>query len=151
MRTFKFTFSKNHLDLKKRLFCLKICKTFLLLQRIFNNKRSAILDQNPGLGIRLSVFRSELLVFCERKSKMRFARENEQIAHFALLPWATGANRSRSLFCKECKEQFSHGRFFVKSDRSNSFMVALLLRAPRENHSRGSLKKNDWAKSNRSD
>ena len=67
-------------------------------------------------------------------AKERFTFEKEQIAPVPLLSWAPGANCSGSHFYKERWEQFAHGCFFVKWDKSESLPH--------------SLKKSDWAKSN---
>ena len=68
--------------------------------------------------------------------KERLAREKEQNAPVALLSWATWVNRSQLLFCKERWEEL--------------LMVALLFRATWRFAHGVSIKKSDWAKSDRS-
>ena len=51
-----------------------------------------------GLGIRSSVIQANCSFLW---AKDQFARIKEQITPIALLSWATGANHSRTLFCKE--------------------------------------------------
>ena len=72
-----------------------------------------------------SSFSSKLLIFLWAQ---------ERVALVALLSWASWANCSRSLFCKEQREQFAHYSF--------------LWRAARANCSRRFLKSSDWVKSN---
>ena len=85
-----------------------------------------------GLGIRSSVF-EQIAHFLWPKE--RFACEKGKIAPVPLLPWATLANCSWSLFSK-------------KSNGSDFFTVALLSWVTRVNCSRRSLKRSNWAKSN---
>ena len=57
-------------------------------------------------------FFKQIARFCKRK-------RDWQIDPIALLSWATGANRSRPLFCKEWQERFAQDPSFVKSDESD--------------------------------
>ena len=52
--------------------------------------------------------------------------------------------RSGWLFFKERREGLAQGRYFVKSDKSDSLMVTFLKRLPRVILSRSLLKKSDF-------
>ena len=53
-----------------------------------------------------------------------WAIRTQKTERFAVLSWATWANRSLSLFCHEQPERFTHGCSFVMSDLSNLLTVA---------------------------
>ena len=52
-----------------------------------------------------------------------WAIRTQKTERFAVLSWATWANRSLSLFCHEQPERFNHGCSFVMSDLSNLLTV----------------------------
>ena len=53
-----------------------------------------------------------------------WAIRTQKTERFAVLSWATWANRSLWLFCHEQPERFTHGCSFVMSDLSNLLTVA---------------------------
>ena len=75
----------------------------------------------------------ESLISCSSKLLI-FLWAKERVTPVALLSWASWANCSWLLFCKEQREQFAHYSF--------------LWRAARANCSRRFLKSSDWVKSN---
>ena len=104
---------------------------------------------NSRVGKSLFGFSSKLLVFCERKSDLLFYRSCRSLkkcdgaksdGSYMLFGIKRGKTDEKYDFFRRialvfCKERFTHGHSFLKSDESDSLTVARFQRATRENRS----------------